>query len=175
MISMAKALYAADQNIVSETGMAARPIVLIVATYIVTTLLQGALGSIPINKILGFALVVLLIFAWVSTRRSHLSYLGLLCFVLLSLHSALVMISASQELNDLVYLASTMLMISLICSPRFRTSIFEALLQYRTYISVVVIFSSMFLLLLLATGTGYVVAWGEAPYFTCPYYFSRSD
>ena len=49
---MAKALYAADQNIVSETGMAARPIVLIVATYIVTTLLQGALGSIPINKIL---------------------------------------------------------------------------------------------------------------------------
>ena len=75
------------------------------------------------------------------------------------------MISASQELNDLVYLASTMLMISLICSPRFRTSILEALLQYRTYISVVVIFSSMFLLLLLATGTGYVVAWGEAPYF----------
>lgn len=147
MISMAKALYAADQNIVSETGMAARPIVLIVATYIVTTLLQGALGSIPINKILGFALVVLLIFEWVSTRRSHLSYLGLLCFVLLSLHSTLVMISASQELNDLVYLASTMLMISLICSPRFRTSIFEALLQYRTYISVVVISSSMFLLL----------------------------
>ena len=86
MISMAKALNAADQNIVSETGMAARPIVLIVATYIVTTLLQGALGSIPINKILGFALVVLLIFEWVSTRRSHLSYLGLLCFVLLSLH-----------------------------------------------------------------------------------------
>ncbi len=165
MISMAKALNAADQNIVSETGMAARPIVLIVATYIVTTLLQGALGSIPINKILGFALVVLLIFEWVSTRRSHLSYLGLLCFVLLSLHSTLVMISASQELNDLVYLASTMLMISLICSPRFRTSILEALLQYRTYISVVVIFSSMFLLLLLATGTGYVVAWGEAPYF----------
>ena len=162
---MAKALNAADQNIVSETGMAARPIVLIVATYIVTTLLQGALGSIPINKILGFALVVLLIFEWVSTRRSHLSYLGLLCFVLLSLHSTLVMISASQELNDLVYLASTMLMISLICSPRFRTSILEALLQYRTYISVVVIFSSMFLLLLLATGTGYVVAWGEAPYF----------
>lgn len=165
MISMAKALNAADQNIVSETGMAARPIVLIVATYIVTTLLQGALGSIPINKILGFALVVLLIFEWVSTRRSHLSYLGLLCFVLLSLHSTLVMISASQELNDLVNLASTMLMISLICSPRFRTSILEALLQYRTYISVVVIFSSMFLLLLLATGTGYVVAWGEAPYF----------
>ena len=34
---MAKALNAADQNIVSETGMAARPIVLIVATYIVST------------------------------------------------------------------------------------------------------------------------------------------
>ena len=144
---------------------ATQPIVLIVGVYSVTTLLQGLFGSVPVNKILGFVLVALLVYEWISSRRSHLSYLGLLCFMLLSLHSVLVMADYSRELTDLVYLASAMLMISLVCSSAFRTSIYAALLQYRPFISAVVICSSLLLIGLLVTGTGYVVAWGEEPYF----------
>lgn len=165
MISIVKRSGIACCNAGARTGEAARPIVLTVVTYVVTTLLQGLLGSIPINKILGFVLVALLVYEWISSRRSHLSYLALLSFILLSLHSVLVMANFSQELADLVYLASTMLMISLICSPMFRASIYTALNQYRPFISAVVIFSSLLLFGLLVTGTGYVVAWGEEPYF----------
>lgn len=141
------------------------PIVFVMITYVVTTLLQGLFGSIPINRLIGFSLIALLTYEWVSTRKSHLSYMVALGFIALSLRSMTVMVNASQEASDWVYLGSTLLILALVASRFSREAVHWALYRHRGYISLVVMGSSLLLLGLLITRTGYVYAWGEEPYF----------
>lgn len=140
-------------------------IVIVMITYAITTLLQGLFGSIPINRLVGFSLMALLAYEWAATRKSHASYVVALGFMALSLRSATVMVNASQEVSDWVYLASTLLILGLVTSASSREGIRWALDRYRRYILLVVMGSILLLLGLLITRTGYVSAWGEEPYF----------
>lgn len=144
---------------------AAKPIIVLLITYVITTMLQGAISSFPINRLIGFALVVLLFYEWFSTKRSHLAYLAMLLLVLVSLHSLLSMTDFSQELTDWVYLTSTMLIMSLAASEQTRTRLYNELVQLKPYIILTVGFSTVLLSVLLVTRNGYVVAWGEGMYF----------
>lgn len=141
------------------------PIVFVMITYVVTTLLQGLFGSVPINRLIGFSLIALLTYEWASTRKSHLSYLVALGFIVLSLRSMTIMVNASQEASDWVYLGSTLLVLGLVTSRPSREGVRSALYRHRGYISLVVTGSALLLLGLLITRTGYVYAWGEEPYF----------
>lgn len=140
-------------------------IVVVMITYVITTLLQGLFGSIPINRLIGFSLIVLLAYEWASARKSHVSYVVALGFMVLSLRSVAVMVNASQEVSDWVYLGSTLLILGLVCSKSSREGVRRALYRYRRYISFIVMGSILLLLGLLVTHTGYVSAWGEEPYF----------
>lgn len=140
-------------------------IVVLMVTYVITTLLQGVFGSIPINRLIGFSLMALLAYEWAATRKSHISYVVALGFMTLFLRSVTAMTNASQEVSDWVYLASTLLILGLVTSEPSREGIRWALNRYRRHIVFVVVASTLLLLGLLVTHTGYVSAWGEEPYF----------
>ena len=141
------------------------PVVILVSTYVMTTLIQGVFGSVPINRLIGFLILALLGFEWAISKKSHLAYLAAMIFGLIFLRSIAVSASFSQELSEWVYLASTLLFISVIIPPQSREDLYGALLKYRSYIVAVVVSSTLLLLILLVTRTGYVTAWGESPYF----------
>ena len=153
----------ADDSLQVPAGIGAIAIVMI--TYVITTLLQGVFGSIPINRLIGFSLIALLAYEWAATRKSHISYLVALGFIVLSLHSVTVMVDASQEVSDWVYLASTLFILGLVASAPSRKGVCRALHLYRRYVLFVVMASVLLLTGLLITRTGYVSAWGEEPYF----------
>lgn len=153
----------ADDSYQMPVGIGA--IVVVMVTYVITTLLQGLFGSIPINRLIGFSLIALLAYEWAVTRKSHVSYVIALGFIVLSLRSVTVMVNASQEISDWVYLASTLLILGLVTSASSREGVRRALDRYRRYIFFVVMGSILLLLGLLITRTGYVSAWGEEPYF----------
>lgn len=140
-------------------------IVILVSTYVVTTLVQSAFGSVPINRLIGFLILALLGFEWAISKKSHLAYIAAMILGLIFLRSIAVSTSFSQELSEWVYLASTLLFISVIIPLQSRDDLYRALLKYRRYIVAVVVSSTLLLLILLVTRTGYVTAWGESPYF----------
>lgn len=142
-----------------------RAIVCLLIAYVSTTLLQSVFGSLPINRLIGFALITLLAYDWISTKKSHLGYLVLVSFSLLFLRSLTVMNSMSQEVADWVYLASTLLFLALVSSSSARSQIYLSLTHCRGFIRLTVVFAVLLLLGLLVTRTGYVAAWGEEPYF----------
>lgn len=140
-------------------------IVILVSTYVVTTLVQSAFGSVPINRLIGFLILTLLGFEWAISKNSHVAYIAAMVFGLIFLRSIAVSASFSQELSEWVYLVSTLLFISVIILPQSREDFYGALLKYRRFIVAVVASSTLLLLILLVTRTGYVAAWGESPYF----------
>lgn len=140
-------------------------IVILVSTYVLTTLVQSAFGSVPINRLIGFLILVLLGFKWAISEKSHVAYIAAMIFGLIFLRSIAVGASSSQEISEWVYLASTLLFISMSIPPQSRDDLYRALLKYRCYIVAVVVSSTLLLLILLVTRTGYVAAWGESPYF----------
>lgn len=152
-----------DNSLQVPAGIGA--IVIVMITYVITTLLQGLFGSIPINRLIGFSLIALLAYEWAATRKSHISYLVALGFIVLSLRSATVMVNTSQEVSDWVYLASTLFILGLVTSASSREGVRQALYLYRRYVIFVVMASVLLLIGLLITRTGYVSAWGEEPYF----------
>ena len=140
-------------------------IVILVSTYVVTTLVQSAFGSVPINRLIGFLILTLLGFEWAISKKSHVAYIVAMIFGLIFLHSIAVGASSSQEISEWVYLVSTLLFISVSIPLQSRDDLYRALLKYRRYIVAVVVSSTLLLLILLVTRTGYVTAWGESPYF----------
>ena len=140
-------------------------IVILVSTYVVTTLVQSAFGSVPINRLIGFLILTLLGFEWAISKKSHVAYIVAMIFGLIFLRSIAVGASSSQEISEWVYLVSTLLFISVSIPLQSRVDLYRALLKYRRYIVAVVVSSTLLLLILLVTRTGYVTAWGESPYF----------
>lgn len=140
-------------------------IVILVSTYVVTTLVQSAFGSVPINRLIGFLILTLLGFEWAISKKTHVAYIVAMIFGLIFLHSIAVGASSSQEISEWVYLVSTLLFISVSIPLQSRDDLYRALLKYRRYIVAVVVSSTLLLLILLVTRTGYVTAWGESPYF----------
>lgn len=140
-------------------------IVILVSTYVVTTLVQSVFGPVPINRLIGFLILTLLGFEWAISKKSHVAYIAAMIFGIIFLRSIAVSASSSQELSEWVYLVSTLLFISVSSSRQSRKDLYKALLKYRNYIVAVVISSTLLLLALLVTRTGYVAAWGESPYF----------
>lgn len=155
----------AQRDAHSYPGSAIRLTVILMIAYVTTTMLQGLFGTLPVNRLVGFALVVLLAYEWISSKKSHLAYLVLCCFIILALRSLSVASDISQEIADWVYLASTLLILALIGSADRRLQVYSALLRYRSFIQITVAFAVLLLVGLLITRTGYVVAWGEEPYF----------
>ena len=155
----------AQRDAHSYPESAIRVTVFLMIAYVTTTMLQGLFGTLPVNRLVGFALVVLLAYEWISSKKSHLAYLVLCGFIILALRSLSVASDVSQEIADWVYLASTLLVLALIGSSDRRIQVYSALLRYRSFIQITVAFAVLLLLGLLVTRTGYVVAWGEEPYF----------
>lgn len=140
-------------------------IVILVSTYVMTTLVQSVFDSIPINRLIGFLILTLLGFEWAISKKSHVAYIAAMIFGLIFLRSIAISASFSQEFSEWVYLVSTLLFISGSISLQSREGLYRALLKYRSYIVAVVVSSTLLLLILLVTRTGYVAAWGESPYF----------
>lgn len=139
--------------------------VILMVTYVVTTLCQGLFGSVPINRLLGFMIVAVLTLHFSLSRRSRMQYFAIAILGLLSARSFVNASSISIELSDWVYLTSTFLLILQVLDSRSRDQIFDALERLRLFIGICILFSVVLLTGLLITKTGFVYAWGEDPYF----------
>ena len=62
-------------------------IVILVSTYVVTTLVQSVFGSVPINRLIGFLILTLLGFEWAISKKSHVSYIATMIFGIIFLRS----------------------------------------------------------------------------------------
>ena len=151
----------------TTTSWMSRGIILLSSIFVFTTLVQGAIAFIPINKIIGFLILLLMFMRWASIRHTRMQFIGMFClaFVLMP-HCVLFGAATNQEITDWAYFASTLFLMSLLGNKEVRTEFYECMLHYRIFILIVAVLSCVLLCALLATHAGYAASWGGELYFT---------
>lgn len=140
--------------------------VVLVNLFVLVTLTQGLLPSVPLGRIIGFLIFAVLLLRLASSKQSHLRYIAVCGLGVIFVRCLAVGASPNGEIGDWAYLATTLFLVVLLGDERFRAQMYSSMLWCRGFIAAVVLVGIMLLALLLLTQTGYASAWGGDPYFT---------
>lgn len=133
--------------------------------FMLSSLTQSLYGSLPLNKAIGFGVAVVLLYWFVSSALTHLRVLGALALGGVALMCLACGVNIGQDMADLVYLATTVLVLLYASDARNRDAMLACFDRHASLFGGIAFVCALLLLGLLVTGTGYETSWGGERYF----------
>lgn len=146
-------------------GFVPNVVVWLIALFLVSSLYQGLISSFSVNRVLGAALIIVLLFDYCKWM-SHLRVLALVGFCFCFFISCLPGTSnLSNEFNDIMYLLAALLVIAYVSEFENLQELSASMKRHQSLLSVLSVFSGLTLVVLLVAKIGYVSSWGGSSYF----------
>ena len=155
------------ESIVAIEGIARlrMPLVILFALFAVSSLTQGLLGSLPLNKAIGLSIVVVLAYWFISSALLVLRVIGCVLVGFVGLSSMLYGVDIGQDFSDYSYFIATVLMLLYASDRGNRRVLLESFARYAGFLRLVALALSLLLGGLLILGVGYETSWGGERYF----------
>ena len=137
-------------------------IVALIILFSFTTSVQSLVDIVSLNRIVGAIITILLMVLFCNHTQKRL-FIKMAVLILIAITSLIFTRNLAKEINDLIYLFVTLLMMAVI--PRNK-QLFQKAIEKRTNIIIAVMTIECILLaVLLITRTGYSYNWGGSRYF----------
>ena len=143
----------------------ANALVILFALFAVSSLTQGLLGSLPLNKAIGLSIVVVLAYWFISSALTHARVIGCVLVGFVGLSSMLYGVDIGQDFSDYSYFIATVLMLLYASDRGNRRVLLESFARYAGFLRLVALALSLLLGGLLILGVGYETSWGGERYF----------
>ncbi|MEK4424515.1 O-antigen ligase family protein [Solibacillus sp. FSL K6-1523] len=138
-----------------------------IALYTLATLIYSLIPNIPVNKL--FAMIVAFTILYLYIQRITLERIIILLFCLFfSIYTTIISEYSSDNINDLLWIVTTVLIIGIASDQKFRSGLEQAIKRNKKWMKMIIIVIELILLMAVITPSSYGndVGWGkDASYF----------
>lgn len=149
-----------------EDGSMANALIILFALFAVSSLTQTLYGSLPLNKVIGFSIAVVLAYWFASRALTHMRVIAAVLVGLAGLSSVLYGVEFGRDFSDYIYFVTTLLMLLYASDQENRRGLFRCFTKHADFLMLVALVLSLLLTGLLILGIGYGTSWGGERYFS---------